>query len=73
MSPVTIVDSAVLFVLFLLPQTVAHLYLKPTTSNGMQIDFIFALLRFTLDPGFFPTPMFRFFCNHKAPAFEMRV
>lgn len=34
MSPVTVVDSEV-FVLFLLPQRVADVYLRPTRSNSM--------------------------------------
>lgn len=76
MSLMTIVDSAALFVclaFYFLPQTVANLYLRPTVSSGMQIHFIFAFLRFTIDDGVSPTPTFRWFCNHKAPAFEMRV
>lgn len=54
MAPVTIVDSADLFVLCLLPQAVVDFYLRPTISNGMQRDFIFAFLRFTLDHGVSP-------------------
>lgn len=51
MASVTLVDSADLFVLCLLPQAVANFYLRPTISNGMQRDFIFAFLRFTLGYG----------------------